>query len=73
MKGYSEFGLKARMIMLQKHISGAALAKELGVSATYISEILKGTRPGNGKREQIAKILGIEEELTREEVAISDQ
>lgn len=68
MKAYSEFGLKARMVMLQKRISGASIAKELGVSATYISEILKGTRQGKGKREQIAKILGIEEELVLEKV-----
>ena len=70
MIGYSEFGLKARMIMLKKHITALSIANELGVSATYVSEILKGTRPGNGKREQIAKILGIEEELAREEEAI---
>lgn len=70
MKGYSEFGLKARMVMLQKRITAASIAKELSVSATYVSEILKGTRPGNGKREQIAKILGMEEELVNEEATI---
>lgn len=70
MKGYSEFGLKARAVMLQKRITSVAIAKELGVSGTYVSEILKGTRPGNGKRALIAKMLGIEEELTREEEAI---
>lgn len=63
MGGYSEFGIKARTVMLQKRISGATIAKELGVSASYVSEILKGTREGNGRREQIAKILGLEEEL----------
>lgn len=63
MGGYSEFGIKARTVMLQKRISGATIAKELGVSASYVSEILKGTREGNGRKEQIAKILGLEEEL----------
>lgn len=70
MQGYSDFGLKSRMVMIQKRITAVAIAKELGVSATYVSEILKGTRPGNGKREQIAKILGLEEELAREKEAV---
>ncbi|MEL7656207.1 MAG: helix-turn-helix transcriptional regulator [Bacillota bacterium] len=67
MGGYSEFGLKARQVMLQKRISGAEIARKLGVSNSYVSEILKGTRDGKGKKEQIAKMLGIEDELTRKE------
>ncbi|AEG59343.1 helix-turn-helix domain-containing protein [Desulforamulus ruminis] len=63
---YSEFGLKARRVMLQKKISGAAIARQLGVSTSYVSEILKGTRSGNGRKEQIAEILGLEEELKKE-------
>lgn len=71
MKGYSEFGLRARAIMLKKGISATAIAKELGVSNTYVSEILKGTRNGKGRKEQIAKILGMDEELANREEAIS--
>lgn len=70
MQNYSEFGLKARTIMLQKNIKSSAIAKELGVSCSYVAEILKGSRSGNGRKEQIAKILGMEEELVQEEVAM---
>lgn len=62
MQNYSEFGLKARTIMLQKGIKSSALAKELGVSCSYIADILRGSRSGNGRKEQIAKILGMDEE-----------
>lgn len=61
MQYYSEFGLKARTIMLQKKITMTALAKELGVSVTYISDILRGVRDVEKRREQIAEILGIKE------------
>jgi transcriptional regulator with XRE-family HTH domain len=65
MDGYSEFGLKARSTMLQKGITMTSLAKEVGVSCMYLSELLRGTR---GKRTigkyqpTIAKILGMEED-----------
>ncbi|KPU43007.1 helix-turn-helix protein [Oxobacter pfennigii] len=59
MQAYSEFGLKARGAMLQKKITMTSLAKEMGVSVSYLSEILKGTRSGTEQKEKIAKILEI--------------
>jgi hypothetical protein len=35
------------------------------VSAAYVSDILRGARIGKGRKEQIAKILGIEEEAKK--------
>jgi len=64
LKGYSEFGLQARAVMLQKNITLTALAKEVGVSVTYVSEIFKGTREGKKYRDKIASLLGIEEKVT---------
>jgi len=63
MSGYTEFGVEARKIMLQKNIKLKTLAEELGVSASYVSEIFKGTREGKKYKGQIAKILGMKPEL----------
>lgn len=59
---YTEFGLRARAVMLQKRITLKALAKEIGVSCSYVSEIFRGTRPGKNYIEKISVILGLEEE-----------
>lgn len=61
MQTYSNFGLQARAIMLQKKITMTALAKEIGVSCSYLSEIFKGTRPGVTKKPQIMEILCMSE------------
>jgi len=58
---YSDFGLAARKAMLEKHTTLTTLAKELGVSLTYVSEILKGTREGKGYKEKIIEILEMKE------------
>lgn len=60
MPHYSDFGAEARKIMLQKNIKMVDLAKELGVSVTYVSEIFKGTRTGVKYKTRIAKRLGID-------------
>jgi len=60
MTHYTEFGAEARKIMLQKNIKMTEVAKELGVSSTYISEIFKGTRNGVKQKPKIAKMLGME-------------
>lgn len=65
MQNYSEFGAKARMIMLQKNIKMKDVAQELGVSVTYVSEIFKGTRPGEKQKPLIAKMLGMEGEVVK--------
>lgn len=64
MPGYSEFGLKARAVMLQKHITMTDIAAELGISVTYVSEIFKGTRKGEKYRKKITQLLGLEEEAS---------
>jgi hypothetical protein len=66
LENYSEFGLNARAAMLKMGITLTALAKELGISTYYLSEILKGTRPGNKYKGVIARTLGIREEVCNE-------
>jgi transcriptional regulator with XRE-family HTH domain len=60
MKQYSDFGSKARTIMLKKNITMTFLAKEIGVCTPYMSEILKGTRKGENQKVKIAEILGMD-------------
>jgi len=67
---YTDFGLEVRGILLKKRKSMTKFAKELGISCSYLSEILKGTRDGKAYKDKIALSLGIEEKLTREEEAI---
>lgn len=65
MSHYTEFGAECRKIMFQKNIKMKDLAKELGVSVTYVSEIFKGTRPGEKQKPIIAKMLGLESEVVK--------
>ncbi len=60
MKIYSDFGIEARKIMLLRGIKMRSIAEELGVSSTYVSEILKGTRSGGEFKARIAAMLGME-------------
>lgn len=58
---YTDFGAEARKIMLKKDIKLTSLANQLGISVTYVSEILKGTRKGASYKSQISKILNMSE------------
>lgn len=57
MTTYSEFGMKIRSEMLKKGVKLTRLANELGISNSYLSEILKGTRSGTHYKEKILSIL----------------
>ncbi|MEV2907735.1 helix-turn-helix transcriptional regulator [Paenibacillus larvae] len=65
MQNYSEFGIEARKIMLVKDIKIVDMAKELGVSPSYLGEILKGTRRGTKQKAKIAEMLGMGSEVTQ--------
>ncbi|GIP57873.1 helix-turn-helix domain-containing protein [Paenibacillus woosongensis] len=62
MAHYTEFGAEARKIMFQKNIKMKDIAQELGVSVSYVSDILKGARYGEKQKPLIAKMLGMESE-----------
>lgn len=53
------FGIEAKKVMLDKDMTQTALAKELGISNTYLTEIFHGTRKGTKQKERIAKMLGM--------------
>ncbi|MDT2173142.1 XRE family transcriptional regulator [Paenibacillus larvae] len=65
MQNYSEFGAEARKIMLVKDIKMVDMAKELGISTTYLAEILKGTRKGTKQKPKIAEMLGMGSEVIK--------
>lgn len=62
MRGYSEFGLKARTVMMKQGMTITSLAVKLGISPVYLSEILRGTREGKKYKNTIAQILNLEGE-----------
>lgn len=59
MRHYTEFGLEARKIMLSKNITMTDIAKHLGISVSYVGEILKGTRSGDKYKPLIAEFIGM--------------
>ena len=61
-KDYSKFGLEARRIMFENNIPVRALARQLGITDTYLHDILKGTRVGEKQKPEIIRILGMSEE-----------
>ena len=64
MSNYSEFGLKVRSALLQREVTMTTLARKVGITPAYLSEILKGTRgkrTGEKYKSKIYEILGITE------------
>ncbi len=52
-----DFGKKVKKQLIDLNKNSKQLAIELGVSRTYLSEILNGTRKGINRRKEIADIL----------------
>lgn len=59
---YSEFGVSVRAQMLRKGVKGTKIAKELGISNAYLSDILRGARNGEKYKGRIIEILEMEVE-----------
>lgn len=57
---YTIFGIEAKKIMIERGMTMTALAKELEISNSYLTEIFKGTRKGAKQKDRIAKVLGME-------------
>ena len=52
--------MRLKEIMIEKHVSGAKLARDLGVSAAYINAAVSGkTNLSVKKCEEIAKVLDV--------------
>lgn len=56
---YSEFGLKVRSWLLENQKTLTWLADEMGVSVSYVSDILKGSRKSERRIAEIKKLIGM--------------
>ena len=55
----NEFEKKVRKALIDRDVTARDLANELGISVSYISEILKGTRKADAQKARIMEFLGI--------------
>ncbi|MBM7631135.1 helix-turn-helix domain-containing protein [Geomicrobium sediminis] len=60
MSKYTEFGAEVRKELLLRGRSVRWLAEEIGVSAPYLTDILKGNRKGTAVKVKVQEILNIE-------------
>ncbi len=60
MKPCTGFELEARSAMLEKGISVTELAKTLGITQQYLSDIFGGARKATKQKKKIADILQID-------------
>lgn len=58
---YTDFEIEARTIMLKKRITMTVLAQHLGISVSYVSDILRGGRRGVNYRDKIMEFLNSDE------------
>lgn len=56
---YTPFGKEVEKALIDRDMDKGELAKAIGISQPYLTDILKGTRNGGTKKQQIAKLLGI--------------
>lgn len=56
----SEFEKQVRHALLDREMSLSDLADEMGISVSYIYEIIKGTRKAEDQKQRIKTILGLE-------------
>lgn len=52
--------MRLKKILMEKHMSGSALARELGVTSSYINAVISGKANLSVKKcEEIAKLLDV--------------
>ncbi|MBP0803756.1 helix-turn-helix domain-containing protein [Bacillus anthracis] len=57
---YSSFGIEVRKVLLERDLTLTALASELKISVSYLSDILKGSRKGKKQKKAIVELLGLD-------------
>ena len=58
----SEFEKQVRVALIQQEKTLTSLAEELGISVSYLYEIIRGTRKAEEKKQRIKTLLGLETE-----------
>nr|WP_302600233.1 helix-turn-helix transcriptional regulator [uncultured Cellulosilyticum sp.] len=54
------FGREVEKALIDKDMSKGDLARAIGISQPYLTDILKGTRVGTKRKKQIAEYLGLD-------------
>lgn len=54
------FGKEVEKALIDRDMSKSELAKILGITQPYLTDILKGTRDGKERKKQIAEYLGLD-------------
>lgn len=57
----TEFGIKVKVKLAERNMTMSDLAKELGISSPYLSDIIYGRRKATKQKEFIKKVLNIKE------------
>ena len=58
----SEFEKQVRIALIQQDKTFKSLAEDLGISNSYLYEILKGTRKSEEQKQRIINLLGLDGE-----------
>ena len=59
----SDFEKQVRIALIQQDKTLTSLAEDLGISVSYLYEILKGTRKSEEQKTRIMNLLGLDEEV----------
>lgn len=55
----SEFEKQVRHALIDHNMTMTGLAEQLGISISYLYEIIKGTRTAENQKQRIRQVLGI--------------
>jgi transcriptional regulator with XRE-family HTH domain len=58
----SDFEKQVRVALIQQDKTLTSLAEELGISVSYLYEIIRGTRSAEAQKQRIRTLLGLDTE-----------
>lgn len=64
----SEFEKQVRIALIQQGKNLSSLASELGISVSYLYEIIRGTRKAEEQKQKIRTLLGLDMETNEQNV-----
>lgn len=64
----SDFEKQVRIALIQQGKTLSGLATELGVSVSYLYEIIRGTRKAEEQKQRIRNLLGLDTETDEQNV-----
>jgi transcriptional regulator with XRE-family HTH domain len=65
----SDFEKQVRIALIQQDKTLTGLAEELGISVSYLYEIIKGTRNAEEQKQRIRTLLGLDTEANEKIVS----